>query len=365
MSAYFVIALNPKPKSRLPYLLSLPVVGERPVWLATGDVWPAGKDLYCHPLSEWPEEAEVVERVPVQACWRQGAAVHLVLERRQRRRSLFVWTTSRRGRPLIFWRSPRSMRGARPGIRVPQARALEGPLTVATDTRERYPWRFTNHAARILRRHLPIGDYGIFRGNRLVAAVERKSVEDLATSAVSGTLVFVLQELSTLPYAAMVVEGRLSDLMKREEVRPGWLLNIIATLQVQFPRVNWMFAETRKIAEDYAYRWLAAVARTAPGRPEPPAEADLEDSSEPLPVLDPYLRQATAAAEAREGKVWTSRDYAARFRVSRSTALSDLKALVERGALEERGAGRSRRYVAPPQQGAENPRREPTEDAPS
>jgi len=355
MTAHFIIAVNPKPKSRLPYILSLPVAGERPVWLATGDVWPTGKDLYCHPLSEWPEEAEVVERLPVQACWRQGAAVHLVLQRRQRRRSLFVWTKSRRGRPLIFWRSPRSMRGARPGIRVPQARALEGPLTVAVDTRERYPWRFTGHAARIVRRHLPIGDYGIFRENRLVAAVERKSVEDLATSAVSGTLVFVLQELSTLPYAAVILEGRLSDLIKREEVRPGWLLNIIATLQVQFPRVNWMFAETRKIAEDYAYRWLAAVAKSAQGRREPPEAADAEGPPESLPVLDPYLRRATAAAEAREGKIWTSRDYAARFRVSRSTAISDLKVLVERGVLEERGARRNRRYVAASQEGASAP----------
>ncbi|HUG06588.1 MAG TPA: hypothetical protein VMQ78_08605 [Candidatus Limnocylindria bacterium] len=51
------------------------------------------------------------EEVPVEACWRAGAAVHLVLRRARQRRSLFVWT--RKGeRTLAFWRSEALMRRA-------------------------------------------------------------------------------------------------------------------------------------------------------------------------------------------------------------------------------------------------------------
>ena len=49
--------------------------------------------------------------------------------------------------------------------------------------------------------------------------------------------------------------------MRRDRARPGWLLNIIAALQVEHPRISWMFAETRQLAEDWAYRWLAAAFR--------------------------------------------------------------------------------------------------------
>ncbi|MBX6377635.1 MAG: hypothetical protein IRY95_03725, partial [Clostridia bacterium] len=109
----------------MPYLLRLPAGGPGggPLVLATRGTWPGAGDLFCHQLEAWPEGAEVIEEVPVRSCYRRGRAVHLVLERRHARRSIFVWT-ERKGRPLVFWRSERSMRAARPGIRVPQARGL-------------------------------------------------------------------------------------------------------------------------------------------------------------------------------------------------------------------------------------------------
>ncbi len=347
----FVIACNPKEGTRLPFLLSLPVAGEGPVFLATSATWPADRDLYCHPVSEWPGEAEIIEEEEVQLCRRRGRAVDLVLHRRQRRRSMVVWTRNRQGRTLIFWRSAASMKGARPGVRVPQARALRQRLTVAVDNREKYAWKFADHRVELVKRSLPVGDYGMFAGDELIAAVERKKVDALATAAVTGRLTFTLQELSVLPFAAVVVEGRLSDLMKKEEVRSGWLLNLVAALQIQFHRITWMFAETRGIGEDYAYRWLSAAhkayhSRAGTGEGTSPTDDDHIDEIRGIPIMDAYGRRSAAAAEALRGRTWTSREYADRFDVSRGTATNDLKELVKMGVLESRGSRRTRHYVA-------------------
>ncbi|MEX2501077.1 MAG: ERCC4 domain-containing protein [Trueperaceae bacterium] len=264
----FQIARNPDPGSRLPVLLRIPLP-DGPLLLATRDAWPATRDLYCHRLDAWPQGAQVTDEVPVGGCWRAGAAVHLVLQRRTRKRSLFVFT-QKAGRPLIFWRSERTVRTARPGLRVPQARGLERALTIAIDTRERYPWRFASYPVTTARRRLPAGDYGVFEGpednDGLLAVVERKRAHELATGALSGAFQMGLSELAALPRAAVVIEGRLSEIVKLgsdRNVQPGWLLNLIAALQATYPNVPLLFAETPKLAADLAYRWLAACLHQA------------------------------------------------------------------------------------------------------
>ncbi|MFI0607762.1 MAG: ERCC4 domain-containing protein [Anaerolineae bacterium] len=378
-----LIARDPIPGGRLPYLLSLPVAGEAALILACAEVWPGAKDVFCHPLSSWPPDAQLLETLPVEQCWRVGKAVHLVLQRRQRRRSLFVWTVKGE-RQLIFWRSQRSMGAARPGMKVPAARGLDGPLEIAVDVRERYGWRFGGLQATLVKRELPVGDYGIFLDGRLVAAVERKTPADLAGSAIAGTVAFALAELEALPHACLVVEGRFSDLLKatKDQVQPDWLLSVMAALQLRHPRVAWTFAETRDLAQAYAYRWLAAArqvalevgAGTAGGKVpagaqdrgaapkhwtatdestaagSTAAEARTRPRHEsgpvqlPLRVRDRRGRLAEALALATGGRDWTSPTYAAHFSISQATAWQDLTALVEAGALKAEGERRGRRY---------------------
>jgi hypothetical protein len=74
-----VIARNPDPESRLPYLLRVPL-GAGLVFSTVG-TWPRSRALYCHPLGleHWPDDAEVVERTGAAASWsktrpRAGAA---------------------------------------------------------------------------------------------------------------------------------------------------------------------------------------------------------------------------------------------------------------------------------------------------
>lgn len=345
----FWIGRNPAAASRLPYLLRLPVSGEGRLFLAARDTWPRGTDVFCYQLPEWPGEAEVIEEVPVEACWRVGAAVHLVLQRRTNRRSLFVWT-KKGDRTLVFWRSEASMHRARPGIRVPLARAFDERLSIAVDLGERYPWRFAGRDATTERRRLPVGDYALVKDDEIVAVVERKTASDLAGAAVGGQLGLVLAELGQMRHAALVIEGRLSDVLKAgERARPGWLLNVIAALQVEHPRVSWMFAETRQLAEDWAYRWLGAASRLEQPRALPLlderafGEAPITYEGRPR-MLDASARRSLLRREAEAGTLWTSRAAAERCGVTQVTALGDLAALVREGMLLIEGAGSKRRY---------------------
>lgn len=349
----FWIGRNPVQGSRLPYLLRLPVAGEGRVFLAARETWPRSTDVYCHQLTEWPPEAEILEEVPVEACWRAGVAIHLVLRRPRQRRSMFIWT-KKAGRTLVFWRSEATMRRARPGIRVPLARAFEGPLTIAVDDSERYPWRFAAHRATTERRALPVGDYALVRDGVVAAAVERKTTADLARSAIAGRLGLELADLEQAAHAAVVIEGRYSDALKAAEqgkVRPGWLPNVLAAHQAAHPKVAWMFAETRQLAEDWAYRWLAACARADAEPYAMPllderaiAEPSMREVGARPRMLDATARRETLLAEASGGRTWTSREAAEHLGVTQSTAAADLVALVRDGKLRSFGRGRARRY---------------------
>lgn len=258
MPGRFVLAANPDPASRLPYLIRLPLDGG--IELKARENWPRANRVYCHPLEEgWPEEAEVLEDVPVALCRRRGPAIDLVLDRPRLSRSQFIYTETR-GRPTIFWQTQQAARRANPGGRVPRGRAATGTLEIRIDTRERYPYRFAGRPATSSRMALAAGDYAVHAGDRLVAAVERKTLEDLAGSLSDGTLSFQLQRLSEVPHAAVVVEAGYADLFRLPFGRPAWLADILARLQVRYGEIAIVFADSRKFAEEWTYRFLAAAA---------------------------------------------------------------------------------------------------------
>ena len=152
-AASFLVARNPDPDSKLPYLLRVPLEGG--ILLKARDRWPTTARVYCHPLDEWPPDAEIVESVGVRQCQRRGAAIDLVLDRGRKNRSQIVFTKPipgrAGGRPMIFWQTARTAQRARPGQRVPTRRASElDELTIDVDSRERYPYKF---AGRPVERH--------------------------------------------------------------------------------------------------------------------------------------------------------------------------------------------------------------------
>lgn len=87
------------------------------------------------------------------------------------------------------------------------------------------------------RRSLPAGDYAEIRGRGSVATIERKTMENLATSFSDDSLAFRLQRLAELPRAAIVVEGGYPDLFRTQPGRGSWLADILGRLAVRYPEV--------------------------------------------------------------------------------------------------------------------------------
>lgn len=258
----FLVARNPDPDSSLSYLLRLPLEGG--IELKAREPWPTTARVYCHPLEQWPADAELLEEVAVRRCERRGRAIDLVLDRARNNRSQFVFTEPHPGRadgrPMIFWQTAKTARRARPGQRAPTRRASGlDSLTVEIDTRERYPYRFQGRPVERRRRALACGDYAVTMDELVLAAVERKTLEDLVKALVDGSLAYQLAELSALPAATVVVEARYSELVAAPRVKPGWLCELIAQLQLRYPTVPILFCDSRKLAEDYTHRFLAAA----------------------------------------------------------------------------------------------------------
>ena len=214
--------------------------------------------VYCHPFeAAWPKEAQILEEVPVTLCRRRGPALDLVLDRPRLSRSQFVFTEVK-GRPAIFWQTQGAARRANPGARVPRRRVLT-EITIAIDTREHYPYRLSGRSISTERMALAAGDYAVTRDGQLLAAVERKTLEDLATSLANGTLSFQMQRLAEIPVAAVVLEANYPDLFRQAAGTGPWLADILSRLQLRYREIPVVFAASRKFAEEWTYRYLVSA----------------------------------------------------------------------------------------------------------
>lgn len=59
MNASFLVARNPDPDSKLPYLLRLPI--ESGIVPKARETWPRTKAVYCYPGGEWDPSLELVD----------------------------------------------------------------------------------------------------------------------------------------------------------------------------------------------------------------------------------------------------------------------------------------------------------------
>jgi len=291
-----LVARNPDPGSSLPYLVRIPL-GPAGIVGKARETWPGATKVYCHRAEGWPVEAEIVERHPVRSCSRRGPAIDLVLDRARLNRSQLVITRAR-GREVIFWQSPRTTKQARPKVALPTARAAGQVLDIVVDTGEKYPWTFGHQQATTRRQRLDVGDYAVVRDGAVLAAVERKSIADLAGSLLSGRLTYALAELAALPRAAVVVEDRYSRLFDKAHGTGAAAAEALAEAQARFPSVPVVFCETRPLAQEWAYRWLGACLAELGAAA---GTADLEAtfaSGHPVPAAAP--RPADVRAWARD-----------------------------------------------------------------
>ena len=252
-----VIARNPEPDSTLPYLVRIPL-GRHGIVVKTRETWPRTSKVYCHRADSWPADAEIVDRLPVRSISRRGAAIDLVLTRGRENRSQFVLTRAR-GREMIFWQSARTAKQARPQVSLPTAKAHGQVLDIVVDVHERYAYGFSHQQATTHKAPLRAGDYAITDGDDVIAAVERKSVEDLSSTLLSGRMSYLMADLASLPRAAVVVEGGYSKIFKHPHVAGSVAADRLAEIQAQFPAIPIVFCETRPLAEEWTYRFLGAA----------------------------------------------------------------------------------------------------------
>jgi hypothetical protein len=71
------------------------------------------------------------------------------------------------------------------GLTVRRSRSL-------IDSGEKYPYRFSEQQAITSRERLPCGDYAVQVGGNIAAVVERKTINDLISSMISGRMKFLL-----------------------------------------------------------------------------------------------------------------------------------------------------------------------------
>jgi len=255
-----LIARNPDPDSSLPFIVRIPLGAG--IVLRTRETWPRTAKVYCHRHdAAWPDDPDIVETIELRSISRRGPAIDIEADRTREARSQFVLTRAR-GREMIFWQTARVAKAARPNVVLPTARAggLEH-LEIVVDTRERYAWKFAHQQATTAKRALPVGDYASFVDDVLVAVVERKSLEDLANSLTSGRLAYRLADLAGMPRASVVVEDRYSSIFKLGHVRPALVADMLGECQVRWPSVPIVFAENRKLAQEWTFRFLGAAVR--------------------------------------------------------------------------------------------------------
>nr|WP_306238457.1 histone-like nucleoid-structuring protein Lsr2 [Ornithinimicrobium sp. HY1745] len=235
-------------------------LGRNGIVLKAKETWPRTGKVYCHRAVGWPLEPEIIEQVPVRSCVQRGASIDLVLGRGRENRSQFVLTRIRGGREAIFWQTARTNKQARPAVALPTARGSGvSQLEIVVDSHERYAWKFEHQQATTTRQALRAGDYGVVSGERLIASVERKSLQDLVGTLTSGKMRYLLADLAVLPSAAVVVEDRYSAVFKLDRVRPSVVADALAECHARFPSVPIIFCETRALAQEWTYRFLAAA----------------------------------------------------------------------------------------------------------
>jgi len=92
-----------------------------------------------------------------------------------------------------------------------------------------------------------------------------------------------------------VVEDRYSQVFKLDRIRPAVVADGLAELQVRWPGVPIVFCETRRLAEEWTYRYLAAAHAWA--------SSEAEATSRIGVAVDPSVT-VTSEPSTREVRAW-------------------------------------------------------------
>jgi len=256
---------------RFPYRLQILRNDGAPLLtLRVQDRWPAAnRNIFCLREDEPPDGGEVleeVERVPVAALQRRGVRLSVILQRPRYKRCDFLFLKKAyKGKPSeayeqIYWQTQRSMVQRRPRISMVSQRGPRG-YTVRIASDEKYPWTFPG--AVVQRALLPAGDYALVDNGRLLAVVERKTLDNLlADFGLMPILHQRLLELATYEHHALVIEAPYEDFLNPKKVRhytAAFCARLIASLYAAHPRLRIVFCANRKTANEWTRNYFAEL----------------------------------------------------------------------------------------------------------
>jgi hypothetical protein len=233
--------------------------------------WPGpGKKIFCisegYLHQEKIEDTEPVEECNILLFKRFGKKLNLILDRKTKRRCWFIFLKKEyKTRPgdyyeQIFWitQSAMKMRGA--GAYIPQGGKKE-QMEIIIDQRERYPYKFANALTK--RENLPVGDYALIKDKKIIAVAEKKTMDNFLHE-IRGYDIFKssLEELKQYKYKAVIFDSPYSDFINPKKnlfYRPSYTADLLADLYVNFPEIQFMFFENRKLANEWLYRWFKRI----------------------------------------------------------------------------------------------------------
>ena len=255
---------------RFPYRLQI-LRGDRP-WLVlrTQDRWPAaGRHIFCLREDEPPAPDEVLEeleRVDIVAFNERGRRISVVLDRKRYKRCDFLFLKkSYKGRPgesyeQIFWLTQRSIEQHRPTFKL-VLRQGKTELVVRIHSNERYPWRFPGAVTE--RGTVSAGDYALMDGEKMLAVVERKTLDNLLAD--FGTMPVLHQRLAELAAQdnhALVIEAPYADFLNPKKVHhytPAFCAKAIAEFYALHPHLRIVFCANRKVANEWTRHFFGAI----------------------------------------------------------------------------------------------------------
>ncbi len=344
--------------SRFAYHVAVESDGRVILAVRAPSAWPGpGQQIFC--LRKDPNEAdeplELVERVPVLQMSRLGRKLAIVLDRALRKRCEFLFISKPyRDRPgtyeQVFFRTESGIRAHRSRTRL-ELQPRQAVLDVVIDSGEKYAWRFPG--ARVTQRKLPAGDYALLDGERVVAVVERKSFDNLLQDlGAMQALHHALADLTRYDHAALVIEAQYADFLDPRRLEGRWpaafVAKAIAEVTAMHPSLPVIFAGNRKLANQWAYRFLEACATR---RDTPQLELVREvgpsyGASDRVESLDEVLR--IAVLNEVNGP-FAVRDLAARIEgMTESRVRRVLKEMEREGKVRCLGRGRGPRWELVP-----------------
>lgn len=282
--------------------------------------WPGpGQQIFCvrEKFHDPEEHLEPVDQARIAHLGQVGRKLTIALDRPNRKRCEFL-SVRKPGadgaiREQIFFRTESGIRAHRSRTRM---ELLPGTpsLTIVIDSGERYPWRFPD--AMTHRRRLPVGDYALLDGERVVAVVERKSFDNLLGDV--GALQALhhhLGQLAAQPSPALVLEAQYADFLDQRRVAGRWpvahMARVLAEMAALHPGLPMVFAGNRKLANAWCQRFFTACAQRQ-------ASPQLELVREALAVYEPAAgadtdQRVRRAAVQDFAESFTTGDLAARF----------------------------------------------------